>query len=69
VGGFDDPAAGAPAWNLELQLDLFAARSDVWGVAVLEREGVYRRRVIGAVEAERLRFFRGRRGPLDRDAF
>jgi hypothetical protein len=69
MGSFDDPAAGAPAGDLELELDLFAARSDVWGVAVLEREGVHRRRVIGAVEAETLRPLGGRRGPLDRDAF
>ena len=68
VGCFDDPAAGAPAGLLELEFDLFAARPDVRRVAVLEREGVHRRRVVGAVEAEALRLCRGRRRPLDRNA-
>ena len=68
VGGFDDPAARAPAGQAELELDLLAACSDVRRVTVLERERVDRRGVVGAVEAEALRLVRGRRGPLDRDA-
>jgi len=68
VGGFDDPAAGAPAGDLELEFDLLAARFDVRGVAVLAREGVHRRRVVAAVEAEPLWPLRGRVRPLDRDA-
>ena len=67
VGCFDDPAAGAPAGHLELEFDLLAARPDVRRVAVPEREGVHRWRVVGAVETEALRALACRLGPLDRD--
>jgi hypothetical protein len=68
VGGFDDPAAGAPAGCARLQLDLFTAGADVRRVAVLDRERVDRRRVVAAVEAQPLRLLGRRGGPLDRDA-
>jgi len=67
VAGLDDPAAGAPAGSVGLELDLLAAAADVRGEPVgadqLARVGV----VVGPVEADALRRGLARGGALDRD--
>jgi hypothetical protein len=50
VGRFDDPAAGAPAGDAELERYLLVAGADVRGVAVLARKRMDRRCVVAAVE-------------------
>jgi hypothetical protein len=67
VAGFDDPAAGAPAWGAELELDLFTASADVRRELARGDEVAYDRVVEGAVEAQPLRPALGWGGPLDRD--
>ena len=68
VGRFDDPAAGAPAGDARLELDLLAAGADVRRVTMCAREAVHRGRVVAAVERQPLRLLDRRGGPLDRDA-
>ena len=69
VTGLDDPAPRPPAGCSRFELDLFTACTDVWRVAVLDRQVTYRRRVIAAIEAQPLRTPGSRLGTLDRDAF
>ena len=49
VAGLDDPASGAPAGRLRLELDLLAAGPYVWRVAVPYRNFLDRRRVVSAI--------------------
>jgi hypothetical protein len=67
MAGLDDPAAGAPAWGTELELDLFAAAADVRRELARGDEVADDRVVEGAVEAQPLRPALGWLGPLDRD--
>ena len=67
VGALDHPAAGAEAGLAFERLCLLAARADVGGEAELGGELVHLGKVVALVEAEPLRLFGGRLGPLDRD--
>jgi hypothetical protein len=67
VAGLDDPASGAPAGSADLVGDLFAAAADVWRQPVLADEVADFGVVVGPVETEALRRFRGRDGTVDRD--
>jgi len=67
VAGLHDPAAGTPPGRAQLELDLFAARTDVRREAALVGERVHPGVVVAAVETQALRLLRGRLGPLDRD--
>lgn len=67
VRRFDDPAACAPAGDVELVRDLLAAGADVRRELIVGDEIVGLGVVVGLVEAEALRVRRGRPGPLDRD--
>ena len=67
VAGLDDPASGAPAWGTDLFGDLLAAGADMRGELVVAEEVADFGVVVGLVEAEPLRRFRGRLGTLDRD--
>jgi hypothetical protein len=57
VAGLDDPAAGAPAGGVELELDLVAARVDVRGELPFGDELADALVVVAAVEAQTLRLF------------
>ena len=67
VGRFHDPASGAPARDVELVGDLFAAGADVRRELVADDELVALGVVVGLVKAEALWRLRGRLGPVDRD--
>ena len=67
VAGLDDPAAGAPAGDAELEPDLFAAAADVRRVLPCAHKLTDDRIVEAAVEAQMLRSPFARLGPLDRD--
>ena len=67
VGALNDPAAGAEAGLAFELLGFFAARAYVRGEAELGGELVHLGKVVALVEAEPLRLFGGRLGPLDRD--
>ena len=67
MAGLDDPASGAPARGTDLLGDLLAAGADVRGELVAGHEVTDFGVVVGLVEAEALRCFRGRRWALDRD--
>ena len=69
VAGLDDPASGAPAGRLYLELDLLAAGPDVWRVAMPDRNFLDRRRVVAAVQTQPLWLLWSRTWPLDGDAF
>ncbi len=68
VGALDDPAVGAEAGLAFDRLCFFAAAADVGREAELVEQFADLVVVVATVEAEPLRPFRGRRGPLDRDA-
>jgi len=67
VARFDDPAACLPVGVADLEVDLFAAGADVRRELIVDDELVALAVVVGLVEAEALRRFRGRLGTLDRD--
>ena len=67
VGRFDDPASGAPARDVELVGDLFAAGTDVRRERVVDDELVALAVVVGLVKAEALWRLGSRLWPLDRD--
>jgi hypothetical protein len=67
VTRLDDPAAGAPARGVKLELDLFAAAADVGRELARGDELADDRVVEGAIEAQPLRPAFGWLGPLDRD--
>ena len=67
VARLDDPASGAPAGGADLVSDLLAAGSDVRGELVVVGELADVGVVVGPVEAQALRGFRGRPRALDRD--
>jgi len=67
VGAFDDPATSAEAGLALDRLRFFAAAADVGGEGELRGELVHLGVVVALVEAQALRLFGGRLGPLDRD--
>jgi hypothetical protein len=67
LGAFDDPAAGAVAGLAFERLCFLAAGADVAGEVELGRELVHLGEVVALVQAEPVRLFLGRLGPLDRD--
>ena len=67
VGGFEDPVAGAPTPDVQLELDLLCSGSHVRGVAALAGESAGAVGVVAAVERQPLRLLQGRGGSLDRD--
>jgi hypothetical protein len=67
VAGLDDPASGAPAGSADLLGDLLAAGADVRRELVGSDEVADFAVVVGPVEAEALRRFRGWLWALDRD--
>jgi hypothetical protein len=67
VAGFDDPTAGAPSRRVELELDLFAAGTDLRCEAALGDGLAHGRVVVAAVETQSLRLLLAWPGPFDRD--
>lgn len=67
VTGLDDPATGSPVGVAKLEVDLLAARADVWCEFALLEQLANPLVVIGLVEAEALGIVLGRLGSLDRD--
>jgi hypothetical protein len=67
VGRFHDPASGAPARDVELVGDLFAAGADVRRELIVDDELVALAVVVGLVKAEALSRRGGRLRPVDRD--
>jgi hypothetical protein len=57
VAGLDDPAASAPFRRGSFELELFAAATDVGGVAATGREVADPRVAVAAVETEALWIF------------
>ena len=67
VTGLHDPAPGAPAGGVKLELDLLAAGADVGCETARERRLSDAVVVVAAIQAQSLRRLLGRLGPLDRD--